>query len=506
MLVVPAMLLALATVIVTMGALVGSGNSLHIMSSMIPIFLMPIAILDSVHVASDFFDRYRGGPRAGLIESTMSDLSRPIGYTSLTTAVGFGALALVPIPPVRVFGIFVALGVGFAWLLTTMFLPAVHASVGERHLVRRHDVGVERGRVLPRLGALVVRRRGAVIAAAALVAVVTAPGLAAIAVNDNPVRWFSADHEVRVASERLGEALPGTFTANLLVTEREPDVLDDAETMASLSGLVDELRADDEVGAVQAYVDGDHPMLRADGAANIRLQLRSGDNTAMEHVVGRADDYLDAHPIAGVDIEWAGEGYLNLTWQQHMVSGMLLGFATTLGVIFVLLILLFRSFRWAVLAIMPVLGRVVVVYGTLALLGRDMDMPIAVLSTMVLGIGVDFAIHFVERFRELRDLLGSTSAALTAFYREPARAMTRNAVVIAVGFAPLLLSSLVPYVVVGALLATIILLSWLASIIVLPAVASFTRDPDPEAPADPDEHTNVEVAAHAGELVAPAAR
>jgi predicted RND superfamily exporter protein len=125
---------------------------------------------------------------------------------------------------------------------------------------------------------------------------------------------------------------------------------------------------------------------------------------------------------------------------------------------------------------------------------------------MVLGIGVDFAIHFVERFRELRDRLGSTAGALRAFYREPARAMTRNAVVIAVGFAPLLLSSLVPYVVVGALLATIILLSWLASIIVLPAVASFTRDPDPEAPADPDEHTNVEVAAHAGELVAPAAR
>jgi predicted RND superfamily exporter protein len=199
----------------------------------------------------------------------------------------------------------------------------------------------------------------------------------------------------------------------------------------------------------------------------------------MEHVVGRADDYLDAHPIAGVDIEWAGEGYLNLTWQQHMVSGMLLGFATTLGVIFVLLILLFRSFRWALLAIMPVLGTVVVVYGTLALLGRDMDMPIAVLSTMVLGIGVDFAIHFVERFRELRDRLGSTSAALAAFYREPARAMTRNAVVIAVGFAPLLLSSLVPYVVVGELLASIILLSWLASIIVLPAVASYTREIEP---------------------------
>jgi hypothetical protein len=133
---------------------------------------------------------------------------------------------------------------------------------------------------------------------------------------------------------------------------------------------------------------------------------------------------------------------------------------------------------------MPVVATVVVVYGTLAWAGRDMDMPVAVLSTMVLGIGVDFAIHFVERFRALRERLGSTSLALREFYLEPAQAMTRNAVVIAVGFAPLLLSSLVPYVVVGALLASIVVLSWLASIVVLPAIVSYSDDPVGASAAD----------------------
>ena len=56
-LVLAAMALAMATVLITMGALVGTGNTLHIMSSMIPIFLMPIAILDSVHLLSEFHDR-----------------------------------------------------------------------------------------------------------------------------------------------------------------------------------------------------------------------------------------------------------------------------------------------------------------------------------------------------------------------------------------------------------------------------------------------------------------
>ncbi len=473
LLVVPAMLLAMATVIITMGLLVGAGNSLHIMSSMIPIFLMPIAILDSVHVLSDFFDRYRGGDRHELIEATLTDLSRPIGYTTLTTAVGFGALALVPIPPVRVFGLFVAFGVVLAWLLTMTFLPAFMVTVAEHRLSRTSTVDIEKAGRLDRFGQGVARRSGLILIGSILLLALAAPGLASTTIDDNPVRWFRSDHEIRVASDRLGDALPGTFTASLIATETESGSLDSDETRAAVAALVDELEAHPEVGAVQSYVDGDHPLLRSDDRVNIRLQLRSGDNSAMADIVTVAEDQLAAVPLPGTSVEWAGEAYLNLTWQQDMVSGMLLGFVTTLIVIFVLLAALFRSVRWAVLAMVPVLATVVVVYGALAALGRDMDMPVAVLSTMTLGIGVDFAIHFVERFRTLSDRLGSTSAALEAFYGEPARAMTRNAVVIAVGFSPLLLSSLVPYVVVGALLASIVGLSWLATIVVLPALLTY---------------------------------
>ena len=209
----------------------------------------------------------------------------------------------------------------------------------------------------------------------------------------------------------------------------------------------------------------------------------------MQAVVDVAEAQLAAAPIPGLRFDWAGEAYLNLTWQQKMVSGMLVGFATTLVAIFALLVALFRSLRWAVAAMVPVLWTVLVVYAALAVLGRDFDMPVAVLSTMVLGIGVDFAIHFVERFRALADRHGSARAAIAEFHREPARALTRNAVVIAVGFAPLLASSLVPYVVVGVLLASIVGLSWLASIVVLPAlVAGPDRsrpEPPPVAPPTP---------------------
>ena len=205
--------------------------------------------------------------------------------------------------------------------------------------------------------------------------------------------------------------------------------------------------------------------------------MRDGDNQAMRVVVDPTEGFLGSNPLPdGISVAWAGETYLNLIWQDKMVSGMLKAFLTTLAVVLALMVVLFRSLRWAGLAIVPVAWTVLLMYGVLGYAGKDYDIPIAVLSTLVLGIGVDFAIHFVQRLRELLADAGSR-AALRAFFQEPGRALTRNALVIAIRFTPLFLSSLVPYVVVAALLPSIILLSWLATILVLPAITSRIGSP-----------------------------
>ena len=165
----------------------------------------------------------------------------------------------------------------------------------------------------------------------------------------------------------------------------------------------------------------------------------------MPAVVDATDDALAAGVLpADVEARWAGESYLNLVWQDEMVSGMLQAFASTLAVVvlLVLLVLLLRSLRWGIQAVAPVLWTALVVYGAIGLAGRSYDMPIAVLSTLVLGLGVDFAIHFVERFREAQRQLGSTAGAIDASSQEPALALTRDALVLAIGFTPLFLSSL----------------------------------------------------------------
>ena len=134
-LVLSPMIVALTTVTITMGALIASGFTVHIMSSMIPIFLMPIAVVDSVHLLSEFVDIYpKHGDRKAAIKEVVGHLFAPMLYTSLTSAAGFLSLTMTPIPPVRVFGVFVALGIGLAFVLTILFVPAYIAALPEKRL------------------------------------------------------------------------------------------------------------------------------------------------------------------------------------------------------------------------------------------------------------------------------------------------------------------------------------------------------------------------------------
>jgi uncharacterized membrane protein YdfJ with MMPL/SSD domain len=97
-------------------------------------------------------------------------------------------------------------------------------------------------------------------------------------------------------------------------------------------------------------------------------------------------------------------------------------------------------------------------------------MPVAVLSSLSLGLAVDYAIHFLARSRQLRARHGSWSAAAGPVFGEPARAISRNVVVVGVGFLPLLFAPLVPYKTVGIFIAAILLVAGVASLLILPAL------------------------------------
>ena len=696
-LIIAPMLVGVFSILCTMGLLIGLGFDVHIMSSMIAIFLMPIAVADAVHILSEFFDVYhRFNDKKETIRHVIGHLFRPMLYTTLTTVAGFASLATTPIPPVRVFGLHVAFGVALAWLLTMTFVPAyITLFISKKSLhklcakpgqpeaceVRRSPLD----RFLTGLGGLTYRRARVILGVAVAVLAFSIYGVSRIQVNDNPVKWFTKNHEIRVADRVLNDHFGGTYTAYLtlaadpqsLLTCREeamrirnvaiarfspvmpdatrefltemdqvaqrlcnvetcdpnkclaqllkaaerideeyggswelmadeinymdPDGLTHARLTAGLEAMTDVSSADraallarleplaavsgDELldGAlevcdrftalsfrdfilemkteltapafkrpdvlgyiedlqehlltvgkvgktssavdalkkaayelryVEAPSDADadecaeydtrnaanfgvpesaaaagqvfiqlegmkkkdslfHLVTRDYMQANIWVQLTSGDNRDMQVVIDAVDAYMAEHePPVKLDAGWAGLTYLNVVWQDKMVKGMFMSLASSFVVVLVMMIVLFRSPLYGVLSMIPLSVTILFIYGLIGWVGKDYDMPVAVLSALTLGLSVDFAIHFLERAREEHKRFGNWKDTCGPMFREPAMAISRNAITISIGFTPLLVAPLVPYRTVGFFLATIMAISWLATLFLLPALVT----------------------------------
>ncbi len=517
-LVLPAMVVAMLSVLWTMGAMIGMGFTVHIMSSMIPVFLMPIAVCDSVHVLSDFYEKYpRLKDKARVLREVFGELFKPMLYTSLTTAVGFANLAWAKIPPVRVFGLFVALGVMFAWLLTITLVPASLMLINPRRLEEIKGRN-EKSRLLSAFTRLSVKRSRLVVTTGVLLLAVAIYGVTTLRVNDNPVKWFKKDHPIRVADTVLNRIIGGTYISYLIFEGKDADSIKEPQVVKYIEALQKYLAEHHLVGKTTSVADvikrinyvlhdedkefnkipdrketiGQYLFLLLMSSkpdeldnlvdydfrkANVWVQLRSGDNRDMTAVVESVSKYIKENPLPeGVKIQWSGLPYLNIVWQKLMVKGMLKATVGSYWVVFILLLIQFRSFWWAIISMLPLTFSIVFSYGIIGFAGKDYDMPIAVCSTLTLGLGIDFAIHFCQRFRQRYLKTGSyRDSLLWTTEGEPTIAIARNAIVVGLGFLPLVLATLTPYITVGLFFGSLALFAGLTTIFYLPSLVEIFK-------------------------------
>jgi hypothetical protein len=184
----------------------------------------------------------------------------------------------------------------------------------------------------------------------------------------------------------------------------------------------------------------------------------------------------DLSPIDKLRPDWFGLTYINVIWQEKMVMGLLNALLGSFLAVFLMMTLLYRSAMWGALCMAPLTVTIAMIYGLVGLIGKDYDMPVAVLSALSLGLAVDYAIHFLTRSRMMYLEYGSWQKTAGPVFGEPARAISRNAIVVGIGFLPLLLAPLVPYQTVGIFIAAILLLAGIATMLLLPAVVALLEN------------------------------
>ncbi|PID64244.1 MAG: RND transporter, partial [Gammaproteobacteria bacterium] len=182
---------------------------------------MPIAVVDSIHVLSDFSDNYRAGKdKKALAEHCVTDLFRPMLFTSLTSLVGFLSLNTADIPPVRVFGSFVGFGIVLAFILTMTLIPAYMVSLSDKTLdkmakrLHSHDDAQSlTAKVLRKMPRPIMRHSKVILSAMVVVVAVSVWGISKTVINDNPMNWFEKSHPIRQADRVLNRHFAGTYEA-----------------------------------------------------------------------------------------------------------------------------------------------------------------------------------------------------------------------------------------------------------------------------------------------------
>jgi hypothetical protein len=511
------MVVAMLAIVWAMGLFIGLGIPVHIMASMSPVFLMAIST-DTVHIFNEFgFRRREVGDRREAIRQTMEAVGTPVLFSDLTTIAGFASLAIGPIIPVRVFGLLVAFGTLVILLMSFTLVPALLALAGPGRSVAAGTEPEPGSRWLARVGQACVAWRTGVVLVGAVVVAVSAVGIAQIRINNNMLAWFKPGSDIRVADAQLSRWLGGAATLYLVADGGRADAVTEPGFLTAIEALQRRIEREPVVGKTVSVADvvkrvhrvlgdddpsrevvPDSPEAVAQALllfsmaarprdlnnlvddpyrkANVIVQLRSWDAVETEALLGEVRRHLAARPIPGAEVKPAGIAYFNMVWNAEVLVGMLEGFIASCALVLVLLALDYRSVRWGVASFLPLLFTVVVIYGVVGFAGKDFDMPISVLSTLSLGLAVDFAIHFVSRFqqryREARDL----EAALVWTVARPGLGILKNALLFASGFAVMLFAALTPYVTVGAFMIAIMLLSALATVVYLPAlIALFPR-------------------------------
>lgn len=510
------MAVAMLASLCSMGLLVAVGQPIHIMSSMMPVFLMAIAT-DSIHIFNEFYFRLKEQPdRRRAVLDTMLAVGAPVQYTALATAAGFGVLVLGGIIPVRVFGIFVAFGTVVIRLLSFSFIPAVMMLISGRRLAaaaaRGHDdLDTGASRWLSALGRTSIRHPRAVLGAGAILLVIIAFGIPKIRINNNMIRWFKSSSEIATADRVMNQKLGGTSLLYLVASAPEADGLKEPERLRYLESLQHDLEGVSVVGKTTSVVDllkrinrvlhddrqqdevlpaskevaGQYLFLFGMAAkpstlenlidgdsqrANIWIQLKSWDASAVEKVLTRVDAYMHSHPPSGLTVQPAGIAYFNRVWNDEVLKDMVKTFVAALVVVLVILAISFRSIGWGLIAFVPLLFTIALIYGAVGFIGKDFDMPISVLSTLSLGMAVDFAIHFIRRYRQRLSETGDSAQALIWTVARPGKGILRNAILFSLAFAVMVASSLTPYITVGVFIMAMMMLSAVFTLIYLPAL------------------------------------
>ncbi|MBX2797046.1 MAG: MMPL family transporter [Myxococcales bacterium] len=499
------------SVIVAMALIPLLGWKIQMVTVTLPVILLAVANDYGIHLMARYQEENVPGKqrdKGRLARVVLLDLGPPVAAAGITTMAGLLCLTTHIVVPGRQLGVLAAAGVGFALLCSLFFIPAVLAVMPvPKPLASLADESGPRGleRLLERVARMVAGNPWRVIAAVALFSLGSATGFAWLTVDTNPVNYYAADAPVAQTTSLLNEAFGGSTELSVLF---EGDILD-PDMMARIDALERDLAASEDVGFTSSIAGVVRMMAEAAGGEAERLpderneisQLfmlysMGGDPEDFERMVdfeyehalltARINTLSTQRTSAVVDLAKStvgedgnvvvgGFGAVFADLVDAVVEGQVVSLALSLLLVFVLVAITFRSPGAGLYAVVPLLMAIPVLFGLMGHLSIELNVVTAMLSSIMVGVGVDYTLHFLWRYRaERREGLEPVEAVVRTL-TTAGRGIVFNALSVIVGFSVLLISNFLPVQFFGFLVVVSIGACLVGALVLLPSMVLVFR-------------------------------
>ncbi len=511
------------TVLGTLGFMAHMGVAFFVITNSMPIILIGIAVADSIHIFSHYFETRSKNPTMEAreaVEISLQQMFRPITLTTLTTIAGFIGLSLsAEMPPFRYFGIFTAFGVAVAWLFSLFILPALMVLIKPKPTkswVRRasENKGDILSKMMTRLGQISIARPAMTIALFVIIGTTSVFMASQLRVNYNRIDTFHPDQAIYIADKAMNKHMDGTNTIDIVIQTPKKEGLFDpstlkkiealqmfAETLPTVNGstsIVDYLKQMHKSlneGQPNYYILPDNKALIAQyfllysasgdptdfeeeidydyQVANVRLNLSSSEYISSKQVVTELENYVTKqfNSSDGISANISGRVYLNYHWLKDLSQSHVMSVSIALSLVLLVSALLFKSIVAGILSSLPIVFSTLFVYAAMVVLKIDLGIGTSMFASVAIGLGIDFSIHTIDRIKTLVSS-GHTqiSDILHQLYSSTGRALFINYLAIACGFGVLMLSQVVPLNEFGSIVVLAVTMSFFASMTLLPAL------------------------------------
>jgi predicted RND superfamily exporter protein len=223
-----------------------------------------------------------------------------------------------------------------------------------------------------------------------------------------------------------------------------------------------------------------------------RIQLRAMETAGLRRadLLAKINDFaINEVGIAPQDIRYTGLLVLYNNMLQSLYKSQIL----TLGAVFIgimlMFLVLFRSLKISLIAMLPNFLAAAVVLGGMGLFAIPLDMMTITIAAITVGIGVDHAIHYITRFRREFAVQRNYLQSMHRAHASIGQALFYTAITIIVGFSILALSNFIPSIYFGLLTGLAMTAALLGSMTLLPKLILMTQPFGEEAVADAQKAT-----------------